>query len=185
MTHVCNETRPSCNESACLLCGVSLEVRSTGRPRLFCSSAHRVRYDRLRQRSDNARPGDASAAVPAPPSLAPPRHSRAERIEALSELADTLEDFRPSGRVAELRRLSEYAEDVRLVLDTIETNAWVLDDLAHVAYALESLQEHRKTLDRLSELDDLASDVETLARDFRDAGRLQEDLHWAITEFEE
>ncbi len=95
-----------------------------------------------------------------------------------------LEDLRPPGRSAELRRLAGYADDLDLALDTIAESAWALDDLYEAASALEGLQRHRHTLERLSELDGLVDDIQELARDFREARACHEELSWAIEEFE-
>jgi hypothetical protein len=177
-----NESRAACNESRCVLCGVPLKVQSTGRPRRFCSPGHRVRYHRLQKRAGKA---CSKAVASVPSSLLPLQRSRGERIKVLRELADTLADLRPSGRVAELRRLAEYAESLFPVLDTIEGSAWALDELPDVALELESLSEHRCTLEQLAELDDLADDVEKLARAVRDVRRCNEELDEAIEELEE
>lgn len=175
----CNETSRPCNESTCLLCGAPLEQRPTGRPRRFCSPAHRVRHHRLRSRSDIAAPDAGAAEVAGPQQPDPPRQDTGEPAEVLRNLADELEDFRPTARVAELRRLASYAQDVEELLDTIETSAWALHDFTGVGYDLECLLDHRHTLQRLSELDDLADDIERLARELRAARDLRDELFWA------
>ena len=182
-----NETAAGCNERACLLCGTPLEVQSTGRPRRFCSTAHRVRYHRLRKRGDRAEASPAATAPPAQPTLvsSPSGRGRGERLEALRKLAGVLDGLRPVGRVAELRRLAEYAGDLLAELDGIAGVAWALDELGEVAWALERLQEHRRTLDRLVELDDLADDVDELARCLRQARRHRDDLDGEFEELEE
>jgi len=86
---------------------------------------------------------------------------------------------------AGLRQLAEYAEEFLFVLDAIGELTWALDDLDEVAGTLENFQQHRPTLDRLRELDDLADDIGELSRDLRDARRCQEELEWAITDLEE
>jgi hypothetical protein len=180
----CNETPATCNETTCLLCGVLLTVQRTGRPPRFCSPRHRVRYHRLQERSGQGGPVEAASGADSN-SLAPPTRTTDERIRALRELADCLDDLRPCGRVAGLRRLAEHADDLSLVLDTVARSAWALEDLGEAGYTLESLQEHRPTLEQLSELDALADDVDTLARDLREANRHRDELHWAIDELED
>ena len=183
----CNETAAGCNERACLLCGMPLEVQPTGRPRRFCSTAHRVRHHRLRKRADGAEPSAAATAAPAQPTLVSPPsgRGRGERLGALQELAGMLDGLRPVGRVAELRRLAEYAEDLLAELDAVAGVAWALDELGEVAWALERLQDHRRTLDRLVELDDLADDVDELARYLREVRRHRDDLDGELEELEE
>jgi len=181
----CNETHPTRNDSTCLLCGELLEVRPTGRPRRFCSTAHRVRYHRLRSRSDSAAAGIGDAAVTGPRRPAPPRRGSSRPAEVLRDLADNLESLRPTARVAELRHLAAYAQDVEALLDTIETSAWALHEFADVSHDLERLEDHRHTLERLLELDDLADDVERLTRGLRDARAKRDELLWAAEELEE
>ncbi len=182
MAAACNESRAACNGSSCVLCGVPLKAQSAGRPRRFCSPAHRVRYHRLQKRAGRA----GSKAAASPPSSPPPPHrGRDEHIEVLRELADTLEDLRPPGRVAGLRRLAEYAEDLLLVLDTIEESAWAIGGLPDVVHQLEALAYHRCTFQQLADLDDLAADVEELAHAVRNARRCNDELDSAIEELEE
>ena len=183
----CNETAAGCNERACLLCGIPLEVQPTGRPRRFCSAAHRVRYHRLRRRAHKAESSAAATAAPAQTTFVSPpsRRGRGERLEALRELADMLDGLRPVGRAAELRRLGECAGDLLTELDAIAGVVWALDDLDEVRGALEHLQEHRCTLDRLVELDGLAEDVDELARCLGEVRRRRDELADEIEELEE
>lgn len=180
-----NETPATRNETTCLLCGAPLNVRRTGRPPLFCSPKHRVQYHRLRKRSGNAGIGATVAGDAAPDPLAPPTRSTDERIEALRDITDCLDDLNPPGRVAGLRSLAEQADDLSFVLDAIASSVWALDGLGEAAWALENLEEHRPTLQRLSKLDALADDLAMLARDLREARRHREDLHLAIDELED
>ena len=166
-----NETTPRCNETTCQLCGARLELKPTGRPPRFCSTAHRVRFHRLRARSNKA-------AVPDTPT-AQGRH------DALYELATVLEDLNPSLGVAGLRGLADRADELVFVFDAIAELAWVLDDHDEIACALDNLQHHRSTLERLCELDDLADDVAELTANLRAVRRYQEELEWAATESEE
>lgn len=142
-----------------------------------------MRYHRQQKRSDN---GSAQASLPIPqqPPTTPERGTDS-RVEVLSELAYTLEDLRPPGRLAELRRLAEQADDLSLLFDTIERSAWAVDELSEVESVLERLlRNHRRTLQRLSDLYDLADDVQLLAHDLRGARSCQGDLEWAIEELE-
>ena len=67
------------------------------------------------------------------------------------------------------------------MFDTIEQSAWVLDELKEIQSVFHDLlRDHQSTLKKLSALDDLADDVETLARDLRKARCFQPDLEWAI-----
>lgn len=104
MIALCNESQTACNEKTCLLCGASLKTQSRGRARQFCSIAHRVRYHRTQKRSDN---GEGQTECGAN-----------ERLERLHKLADILEDLRPPGRVAELRRIAEQTASLSLLFDT-------------------------------------------------------------------
>jgi len=144
-----------------------------------------VRHHRLRSRADQAGAGAAAVAAPGPSSLPSSTPAKEERVEVLRELADALEDIEPCRRVAGLRHLAEHAADLFVLLETIERSAWALDRLSDVASALGGLELHRRTLEQLSELDYLADDVERLACDLRDARRCQEEVEWAIDEFEQ
>jgi hypothetical protein len=115
----------------------------------------------------------------------PSTHGEAKRLPALHELVDCLDDLQPSGRVAGLRRLAEHADDLSLVLDTLAPLLWALDKHGEATWTLESLQEHRPTLRRMSDLDDLADDFQGLARDLRQARRCREEIQWTIEELED
>lgn len=125
------------------------------------------------------------AAVPAPLSLCLPKRERSERIKALHELVDLVEELESPGRVAALRRLAEYSDDLLAVLDTIEGLMWALEEPSEIESALDSVLQHRRTLELLSELDFLAKDVSVLTRDVQEVRRHREELDWAIDELED
>ena len=172
MTVVNHKSPALCNEAVCLHCGVSFESKARDRPHRFCSTAHQARYHRLQKQPGNDR---------ALASQIKPTDSTNERIKILRELAYVLEDLRPPGRVAGLRRVADQAAELSILFDTIDQSAWALDELTDVRSVLEFLlRDHRSTLQKLSALDDLADDLDGLARDLRKTRRLQNDLEWAI-----
>lgn len=144
-----------------------------------------MHYHRLQKRSARASSDAGVAPALVPNALAPPERGINERIKATRELVDTLEDLRPTRRVADLRYLAEYADDLLFALETIDESAWALEDDSEVASALERLTEHRDTLERLSELSGLADDVDELARAVRESRRYHDDIEWAAQELED
>ena len=160
--HSCNETRlPGSkvgNETRCLLCGAPLVSVATGRPPKFCSTAHRVAFHRQ-------------------PRV--PEKSRRDRAKVLWEIEDNMEQLPRLQGATKLRRLAENAEEVIYFLDNTAEVDWALDDLSDVADALFDLRHHRRTLDALVGLDDLADQLEDVARTLSALHRQREDLCWA------
>jgi hypothetical protein len=168
--HSCNETRLSGtkvgNETRCLLCGAPLVSATTGRPPKFCSTAHRVAFHRQQH-------------VPKKPRPALDEPKRRDRAKVLWEIEDNLEQLPRLQGATKLRQLAEKAEEVACFLDNTAEVDWALDDLPDVADALFDLRHHRKTLDALVGLDDLADELEEVARTLSALRRQREDLCWA------
>ena len=157
MTAVGNETRIAGNETGCLVCGTQLEVRSTGRPRRFCTSAHRVAHHRRLKHLN--------------------RGSKKEfdRLAALERLHEGMTDLRPVRQAHMLRRLADAAEPLERLVEEVEPCAWAVDDL-DVSDALYRLADARETIARLVELADLADDLASLVDTVRDLRALEHAL---------
>jgi hypothetical protein len=171
--HICNETRPRCNETRCLLCGAQLAIAPTGRPPKFCSAAHRVAFHRRRRRATED------------PKPAPEPPTRRNRAEALREIEEELGQLGTLRGATELRHLAERAQEVVDFLDNTTGIEWALDDLHEVADGLNDLRYHRDTLDTLVQLDDLAYDLEDVARSLRAIRRQREAVRWAAEDAEQ
>lgn len=165
--HSCNETRlPGTkvgNETRCLLCGALLVSAATGRPPKFCSTAHRVAFHRQQRAPEKSRPA-----------LDEPKHG--DRAKVLWEIEDNLGQLPRLQGVAKLRQLAEKAEEIAYFIDNMADVDWALDDLPDVAEAFYRLRQHRRTLDVLVSLDDLADELEEVARTMSALRRQREDL---------
>ena len=173
-----NETPPRCQGATCAMCGVPLQRSVTGRPRRFCSPAHRVRYHRLHRPSAPVHPEGPQ------PSL---ESNRPTRIDALQELNDRLDDLRPPTGAGRLRHLAEMAENLSDGLEDIGRYLWALEpDDMHLADLVGTfLSDHHHTLRRLVDLHDLAHDLEALVRDLRHALRRKSDVELMLLDLEE
>jgi len=161
------------------VCGVPLEQQHTGRTRLFCSSAHRVHYHRQQRRITSREAlHDVAETADTPVNPTP-----AQQISALENLVYLVEEIQLPGRFVDLPRLASYAYELLDILDVIDDAAQVLDH--GIPEALDDLQRHRDTLERLCELDGLGHDIREMAHDIQRARTVQEEIQWQIEELDE
>lgn len=180
MNALCNES-PAARNETCLLCGAPLKRPRTGRPPRFCSPAHRVRHHRMVRAIPTSEPSLPAVTAPPPLPVRPPRPA------ALTELHDRLDSLRAPKGAARLRDIAEDAVELGELLEEIRDLAWSLKEFdGDAACTFEDLLgDHNRTLDQLAVLDDLASDLDRLARDVRAALRERDAVGYALDEIEE
>ena len=161
------------------VCATPLPARTIGRPARFCSAGHRVAYHRLAKRTPSP--------IEAPRAPAPPPKSRAAALSALADLAIAVDDLAaPIGRVSALRHMADYADDLSTTLDELDHTDWLFDwpetdqELAELRDALQDLEAHRHTLERLADLRCLADDMLDFRRDLKVVQRHRSDIDDAI-----
>ena len=191
MTPGCNETAVACNEtgalrsdSTCRECGCELQRPKTGRPPRFCCPTHRVRFHRRTRRTCPA------AVAPPPPTAVVVQTESVERrrcAERLTELDEHLESLRAPRGAGRLRSIADAAEDLLAAVEAINDGAGALEEFDwDAAAALEALfDDHRLTLERLTALENLADDLDELARDIRAAARHRDAIAVALDDLEE
>lgn len=189
MDRMSNETPPGCNESParpladrCPVCDVVLERRRTGRPRRFCSPAHRVRHHRQRAALSSAEPPHVFVAATVRP---PPTCE--ERVDALEKLGDWVTYLDPLPSVAPLQRLADYAANLVGELEAASASEWVLDeeDCPDFADDLDQLRDQHALLHRLADLEDLVLDAREVATILRRLKRHRSELDDAVAGLEE
>ena len=174
-----------CNETLCALCGRALQWSGQGRPPRYCSPAHRLVFHRLR----HANEANMAAAVKAwrEEHLLPADRPMAERVAALSDLADLLDGVGPLRGLAALRRLAEYGDSMVELLNDAERLTWAAEaaGLSDLVDGLAELANYRDDFERMAELEDLAGRVKEAARHVRQFPQWAEDLGFAADPEEE
>lgn len=99
--------------------------------------------------------------------------------ESLDVVMDGVDEVGPLRGVASLRRLARRGEEIEALLEVVSEDADALEGLFDMADALDNLDDHRATLERLADLPDLADNVEQLARAMRVVRRHRDELELA------